>query len=96
MIPGEAIPLLARVLAVADALDGMSSARPYREPMPRAKVEAILRDGAGRQWDRDVIDAFFGCLGDLYAICNRGLGDSVAAALTGGTSGIVALNSLRR
>ncbi|HMO85105.1 MAG TPA: HD-GYP domain-containing protein, partial [Lacipirellulaceae bacterium] len=56
---GDATPLLARVTAVADAFDAMSSDRPYRSGMPDAKVDAILREGAGRQWDPLVIDAFF-------------------------------------
>jgi HD-GYP domain-containing protein (c-di-GMP phosphodiesterase class II) len=94
-LAGENIPLMARVLAVADSVDAMTSSRPYREAMPRAKVEGILRGGAGSQWDAAVIDAFFACCHDLYAICNRGLGESVARALSAG-SGVVGLASLRR
>jgi HD-GYP domain-containing protein (c-di-GMP phosphodiesterase class II) len=52
-------PMLARVAAVADAFDAMSSDRPYRRGMPDAKLDAIFREGAGRQWDPVVIDAFF-------------------------------------
>jgi response regulator RpfG family c-di-GMP phosphodiesterase len=39
----------------------MSSDRPYRRGMPDEKLDAILRDGAGRQWDAAVVDAFFAC-----------------------------------
>lgn len=95
-LAGDAIPLIARVLAVADAVDAMTSSRPYRDPMPQAKVEDILRTGAGSQWEEGIIAAFFACRHDLYAICNRGLGESVAAALTTGTSGTVSMASLRR
>ncbi len=56
---GKKIPFLARITAVADAFDAMGSDRPYRPGMPDDKLDAVLREGAGKQWDADVIDAFF-------------------------------------
>lgn len=53
------IPLMARILAVADAYDAMTSNRPYRDGMPLEKAESILRDGAGTQWDANAVAAFF-------------------------------------
>ena len=50
-LKGDDTPLLARVAAVADAFDAMSSDRPYRRGMPDAKIDAIFREGLGRQWD---------------------------------------------
>jgi putative nucleotidyltransferase with HDIG domain len=58
-LKGDETPLLARVTAVADAFDAMSSDRPYRRGMPDEKVDAILREGSGRQWDPLVVEAFF-------------------------------------
>ncbi len=58
-LPGPQIPLPARIIAVADAFDAMSSDRPYRKGMPDEKIDEIFRTGAGRQWDPEVIDAFF-------------------------------------
>jgi HD-GYP domain-containing protein (c-di-GMP phosphodiesterase class II) len=55
----DEIPFLARIVAVADAFDAMSSDRPYRKGMPDEKLDAILRDGAGKQWDANVVEAFF-------------------------------------
>ncbi len=55
----QTIPLPARIVAVADAFDAMSSDRPYRKGMPEERVDQILREGAGQQWDPDVIAAFF-------------------------------------
>src|SRR5262249_51571272 len=46
-LAGNAIPFLARILAVADSYDAMSTSRPYRAAMPPARVEAIIREGAG-------------------------------------------------
>ena len=50
-IKGEKIPMGARIVAVVDAYDAMTTDRPYREAMPLGRSVAILRDGAGRQWD---------------------------------------------
>lgn len=58
-LAGEAIPLMARILAVADGYDAMTSNRPYRATMPNEEAERILREHRGTQWDADVIDAFF-------------------------------------
>jgi hypothetical protein len=55
----EETPMLARIVAVADSIDAMSSDRPYRKGFPDARLDQILRDGAGRQWDPQVINAVF-------------------------------------
>ncbi len=65
---GEQIPLDARILAVADSYDAMISDRPYRKGMPEAKVEEILRKGAGTQWDLQVIEAFSRALPEIKAL----------------------------
>lgn len=57
-IAGEEIPLGARILAVADSFDAMTSDRPYRDGMPAERAIAILADGSGTQWDPAVVDAF--------------------------------------
>jgi len=67
-LSGEAIPLVARILAVADAFDAMASDRPYRPGMEIAKVTAILREGAGTQWDPWVIERFFAVFPQIEAL----------------------------
>ena len=62
---GMEIPLAARIVAVADAYDAMSSDRPYRKGMPDEKIDKIFRSGAGQQWDPDVVDAFFRARDDI-------------------------------
>jgi HD-GYP domain-containing protein (c-di-GMP phosphodiesterase class II) len=57
-LAGEAIPLGARILAVADTFDALTSARPYRAAKAPTEALAILVDGAGRQWDACVVGAF--------------------------------------
>ena len=82
-LAGDAIPLLARILAVADAFDAMSTARPYRDAMPPRRVEEVLTQGAGAQWDARVIEAFNNCRQKVHAIRQRGVGDSLCAAIDG-------------
>jgi hypothetical protein len=55
---GEAIPLGSRVIAVCVAFDAMTSARPYREPLPAATAFDELRRCAGHQFDPMVVAAF--------------------------------------
>jgi response regulator RpfG family c-di-GMP phosphodiesterase len=57
---GTEIPLAARVFAVADALDAMTSDRPYRSAMRWADAEREILAEAGHQFDPDVVEAFAG------------------------------------
>jgi HD-GYP domain-containing protein (c-di-GMP phosphodiesterase class II) len=80
-LAGKDIPLLARILAVADAYDAMNSDRPYRKGLPSARIDAVLTAGAGKQWDPEVIRHFMACKGELFAICQKGIGDSIGRAV---------------
>mgnify|MGYP001791621297 CR=1 FL=1 len=59
---GEDIPLGARILAVADSYDAMTSSRAYRNALNHERVSEILEQGAGTQWDPKVVAAFLGVL----------------------------------
>jgi putative nucleotidyltransferase with HDIG domain len=67
-LAAEQIPFIARILAVADAFDAMSSDRPYRRGMPVERVEELFRLGAGQQWDAEVIKAYFSACDDIQQI----------------------------
>lgn len=56
--PGAEIPLGARIIAVCDAYDAMTSDRPYRRGMDPADAVAELRRAAGTQFDPDVVEVF--------------------------------------
>ncbi|MDP9481946.1 MAG: HD-GYP domain-containing protein [Chloroflexota bacterium] len=56
-LAGDAIPLGARVVAVADAFDAMTSDRPYRRALSVEEAVERFRLGAGRQWDPTVVAA---------------------------------------
>ncbi|MBW2366693.1 MAG: response regulator [Deltaproteobacteria bacterium] len=55
----DAIPMLARILSVADAFDAMASDRAYRNRMDMSKIIDIIRDATGTQFDPKVSEAFF-------------------------------------
>ena len=57
-LAGEAISLGARIFAVADCFDALVSDRPYRAGMERERVIEIIKQGAGRQFDPNVVQAF--------------------------------------
>lgn len=57
-LAGEAIPLAARIFAVADVFDALSSRRPYKQPLPPEEVLRILQEGRGSHFDPRVLDAF--------------------------------------
>ena len=62
-LKGEQIPLGARILALADTFDAMSSARPYRpEAYPLVKIIEEIKSGAGTQFDPKVVAAFLSIL----------------------------------
>jgi HD-GYP domain-containing protein (c-di-GMP phosphodiesterase class II) len=61
-LAGEEIPLGARIIAVVDAYDAMTTSRPYREALSVDDATATLRRERGRQFDPSVVDAFLDCL----------------------------------
>jgi len=57
-LKGEEIPLPARIFAVVDVFDALTSDRPYRPAWPKEKALAYLRQQAGRHFDPRVVEAF--------------------------------------
>jgi putative nucleotidyltransferase with HDIG domain len=57
-IAGDDIPIGSRIVAVTDAFDAMTTDRPYRNAMPEEAAIDILLQGAGKQWDPQVVDGF--------------------------------------
>jgi putative nucleotidyltransferase with HDIG domain len=62
-LAGDTIPLLSRIVAVADAYSAMTSARSYRDALPKRVARVRLREGAGTQFDESVVRAFEEVLG---------------------------------
>jgi HD-GYP domain-containing protein (c-di-GMP phosphodiesterase class II) len=80
-LSGEEIPLEARILAVADSYDAMSSDRMYRKRLAPKQIDEIFRKGRGVQWDAKVVDALFASRRDLEKIHQKGLGESLIGAV---------------
>jgi HD-GYP domain-containing protein (c-di-GMP phosphodiesterase class II) len=57
-LAGDVIPLAARVFAVADVLDALTTIRPYRPPSPLEVARGMIRDTSGSHFDPEVVDAF--------------------------------------
>jgi len=55
---GEAIPLSARLMAVADVYDALVSRRVYKQPIPHDQAVEIMREGRGKHFDPLLLDAF--------------------------------------
>ena len=70
-LAGEAIPLSARLMALADVYDALISRRVYKPPFPREKAEAIIREGRGTHFDPDMVDAFVQITEEFHAIAER-------------------------
>ena len=64
---GDDIPVVARIVAIADAYDAMATDRPYKKALPMEECEAILTKTAGKMYDPDLIKVFVERhLGALY------------------------------
>ncbi len=67
-LKGDAIPISARIMAVADVYDALISRRVYKEGMPHEKAVNIMREGRGTHFDPDVLDAFLDVLNEFQDI----------------------------
>ena len=76
-LAGDAIPISARLMAIADVFDALISVRPYKTAMSYAEAREIIAAGRGKHFDPDVTDAFLANFDDFVAIAMRYL-DSAA------------------
>jgi len=67
-LSGEEIPLSARILALGDVYDALTSKRCYKDAMPHNKAVDIIKDGEGKHFDPDVISAFLRINDDFVKI----------------------------
>jgi putative nucleotidyltransferase with HDIG domain len=67
---GTDIPQLARLVAICDTLDAMTSNRPYREGFSFARAAAEIKRGAGTQFDRDLVETFVSLVPRLETVAD--------------------------
>ena len=67
-LSGAKIPLVGRIVAIADVFDALTSKRPYKEPFSLEKSYKIIREGRGNHFDPDVVDAFFAIEDEILSI----------------------------
>ncbi len=68
---GNDIPLAARIMALADVYDALSTERPYKAAFARGKVEEIILEGTGKHFDPRIIEAFVNIKDDFWSIKNQ-------------------------
>lgn len=70
-IKGTEIPLAARILAICDVYDALTSRRVYKDAWSQEDAMKVLRDGAGKQFDPDLVEVFLAHPQDLQEIRAR-------------------------
>lgn len=70
-LAGEAIPLPARLMALADVFDAIISPRVYKAALPFEQAQHIIADGRGKHFDPDLVDVFLQHFEDFVAIAQR-------------------------
>ncbi|MCX7095673.1 MAG: two-component system response regulator [Methylobacter sp.] len=70
-LAGDAIPISARIMAIADVFDALISRRVYKKPLPYAEVQTIIAAGRGKHFDPDITDTFLAHFKVFCAIADR-------------------------
>lgn len=70
-LKGEAIPLSARLMAMADVFDALISRRVYKEPMPSQDAFELMIKGKGKHFDPELVDAFLEIKDQFLEIAER-------------------------
>lgn len=67
-IKGDKIPLVGRIMAIADVFDALTSRRPYKKAFSVEKSFEIINQGRGTHFDPDIVDAFFSITGQILEV----------------------------
>ena len=70
-LKGEEIPLSARVMAVADVFDALTSTRVYKPPFSLSKSLAIIEEGKGVQFDPKCVEVFLESLPEVKEVLRK-------------------------
>lgn len=70
-LKGKKIPLVSRIVAIADVFDALTTKRPYKEPFSIERSFEIIRQGRGSHFDPRVVDAFFAVEDEILSIMDK-------------------------
>lgn len=70
-LKGDAIPVSARLMALADVFDALINRRVYKSPMSLEETTQIIKSGRGTHFDPDVVDAFLACHDEFASVAQR-------------------------
>ena len=70
-LSGDAIPVPARLMALADVFDALINRRVYKQAMPLEEATQIILEGKGKHFDPEVVDAFIACRDQFVEIAAR-------------------------
>lgn len=70
-LAGEAIPVSARLMSVADVFDALTSRRVYKPAMEVEEATRIITAGRGKAFDPEVVDAYLACREEFVAVARR-------------------------
>lgn len=86
-LKGEEIPIVARIIGVADAYDAMTSNRIYRKKLSEETVKDQIRQGRGTQFDPDIAELFLNMLEEGFVLPNTGA--ELAIGLDGDSAAVL-------
>ncbi|MBF0340534.1 MAG: bacteriohemerythrin [Magnetococcales bacterium] len=81
-LAGESIPIEARIVAVADVFDALTSRRPYKQPWPEEQASTFIQEHSGKIFDPEVVKAFL----QVFARRNQFLGMAWTEEMTVGVT----------
>jgi len=70
-LKGKEIPLVGRIVAIADVFDALTSKRPYKEAFSLEKSFEIIKEGNGSHFDPELVNAFFSIKNEIIAIKDK-------------------------
>ncbi len=75
-LKGEEIPLIGRIVAIADVFDALASERPYKKAWSIERTQEYMRKQSGRHFDPELIELFFQIMPDILAIRSKHLDEN--------------------
>jgi putative two-component system response regulator len=70
-LKGDAIPVSARIVALADVFDALTSERPYKKAWPIDQATDLIREQSDQHFDPELVEAFFRCLPTMLEVRNQ-------------------------